>query len=263
MLGEIAAGALAIRMIATAVVVIGVALAVARFGPAVGGRLAGLPIVLGPGFFFLIRQEDARFVATAASFAILSLVATQLFLLVHVAVSGRAAPLAALLAAVGAWAGAALVLRWFPAAPLAAIALFTLATLGARRLGRGFLRPVRRIARTENTGLLVMRGLLAGLLVAVVTTLAGRLGATAAGLLMAFPVGYTVLSVTIHEQMGAGIAAATLYSAMLGTASLAGFCGTLALLAPLTGGWPAFAAALAVSLAITLGLTALPARRAA
>ena len=38
-----------------------------RLGPAVGGALAGLPIVLGPGFFFLMREAEAGFVAQAAT----------------------------------------------------------------------------------------------------------------------------------------------------------------------------------------------------
>lgn len=261
LLSDIAVGQLLIRMVATAIVVIGVAIAVGRLGPAVGGRLAGLPIVLGPGFFFLMRQADAAFVSSAAAHAILSLTATQLFLLVYVATARRVAPIVSLLLAICAWSAAAMAFRAIPAEPLAGIALFALVTLLAWQAGRVFVRstPARRGA--ENRRLLLLRGLLAGLLVAVVTTLSDRLGPTGAGLLMAFPVGYTVLSVTLHEQMGADVAAATLHSAILGTISLAGFCGTLALLAPVLAGWGAYLAALAASLVITLALARQSGRR--
>ena len=42
---------LGVRMGATAAVVVAVTFAVGRFGPLVGGALAGLPVVLGPGFY--------------------------------------------------------------------------------------------------------------------------------------------------------------------------------------------------------------------
>lgn len=260
--GWMAAGQMGIRMGATAAVVIGVALAVGRLGPAVGGRLAGLPIVLGPGFLFLMRQAPADFVAEAATHAILSLAATQLFLLTYVALARRAPPLGALLAAVGVWTLAALALGALSPGPLAGAALFAAVTLLAWAAGRAFVRAAPRRGGAENPRLLLVRGLLAGLLVAVVTVLAGRLGPGTAGLLMAFPVGYTVLSVTLHERLGADLAAATLHSAILGTVSLAGFCGTLAVAAPV---WPAagaFLAALTVSLAITAGLAVASGRAA-
>lgn len=103
-----------------------------------------------------------------------------------------------------------------------------------------------------------MRGILAGLLVAAVTAAAGQLGATVSGLLLAFPIGYTVLSITIHEQFGAETAAATLHSAMFGTMSLAGFCVTLALAIPAIAPIWAFVIALAVSSSITVALILRP-----
>lgn len=54
---------LATRMIATALIVIVVALAVGRLGPLIGGTLAGLPIVLGPGLYFLIGRSSQEFIA--------------------------------------------------------------------------------------------------------------------------------------------------------------------------------------------------------
>ncbi|MRX49692.1 hypothetical protein GI374_04360 [Paracoccus sp. S-4012] len=241
-------------MLATAVVVIGVAAAVERLGPAVGGALAGLPIVLGPGFFFLMREAEAGFVAQAAGYSILSLAATQLFLLAYIVMARRVPPLICMLASGGAWAGAALVLKALPPLPAVGMAVFAAVTFAAWRTGRGFLRPSTAARRSENRAMLVARGLLAGVLVAAVTAMSGRLGPTGSGLLMAFPVGYTVLSITIHERMGADTAAATLHSAILGTISLAGFCGALALTATALPAPAAFLAALLVSLAITTTL---------
>lgn len=253
-LSDFSAGQLLIRMAATAFVVIGVAMAVARFGPLIGGALAGLPIVLGPGFYFLIAQAGPQFVAEAAAYSVLSLCATQLFLLAYIALAQRARPSLALLAAVGAWLAGAALFRFLPPQPLIGMGLFIVLTIAVRRLGAAFVGRTTRPARRENLTLLLLRGLLAGVLVALVTAGAGRLGAAGSGLLLAFPIGYAVLSVTIHEQFGAAAAAATLYSAILGTLSLAGFCATLAFAAPNLAPLWAFGAALAVSLLITFSL---------
>ncbi len=134
------------------------------------------------------------------------------------------------------------------------IALFVAVTFAVRKLSARFVRTTTSPARADKFGLLLARGVLAGLLVAVVTVAANQLGATASGLLLAFPIGYTVLSITIHEQFGAATVAATLHSAIFGTISLAGFCTTLALamhnMPPI---W-AFVFALAISLVVTIVL---------
>ena len=56
-----------IRLAATALIIIVVTWSVELFGPMIGGVLAGLPITLGPGFYFLVDQAPAPFVAQAAS----------------------------------------------------------------------------------------------------------------------------------------------------------------------------------------------------
>lgn len=251
---EISVVQLLTRMTATAFVVIAIATAVGRFGAVIGGALAGLPMVLGPGFFFLMLQASPDFVSEAAAYSLLSLCAAQVLLLAYIAAADRAGPLPALLTALGAWAAAAVLLQLFPPQPLAGLALFAVVTLAARKLGAAFVRPAQTSARADRFGLLLLRGLLAGLLVAFVTAGASKLGATGSGLLLGFPIGYTVLSITIHEQFGAETAAATLHSALLGTISLAGFCATLALAMPVLSPASAFLLALAVSVAITVGL---------
>lgn len=254
LLSDVSISQLLARMAATACVVIGVALAVGRLGPAIGGALAGLPIVLGPGFFFITMQAPAGFVSAAAVYSLMSLCATQLFLLAYIATAGRTGPWISLLAALAAWTTAVVLFRLFPTQPLSGIALFAIVTFAARALGAAFVRTTSKPIRVENLGLLFLRGILAGLLVAVVTTAASQLGATSSGLLLAFPIGYTVLAITIHEQFGAGTVIATLYSAIRGTISLAGFCTMLALAMPSVSPAWAFLLALAISLAITVGL---------
>ena len=241
-------------MAATAFVVVGVAMAVGRLGPVVGGALAGLPIVLGPGFFFLVMQAPPSFASHAAIYSLFSLCATQIFLLAYIGSAERASPLVSLLGALAAWGAATALFRLFPPQALVGIALFAVVTAVTRKLGTTFVRGTIKRARADNIGLLILRGILAGLLVAGVTAAANQLGATASGLLLAFPIGYTVLSITIHEQYGAQAAAATLHSAIFGTISLAGFCAVLAIAIPNMPAVWAFVLAVTVSLAITVAL---------
>lgn len=251
---DVSIGQLVARMASTAFVVIGVAIAVGRLGPLVGGSLAGLPIVLGPGFFFLVMQTEPEFVSNTAVYSLLSLCATQIFLLAYITVAGRGGPLISLLAALAAWGVAAAFFRLLPSQPLVGIALFAVVTVAARKLGAAFVQSAARPARADNLGLLILRGILAGLLVAVVTAAASQLGAAGSGLLLAFPIGYTVLAITIHEQFGPKTTMTTLHSAILGTMSLAGFCATLAIAIPAVSAGRAFILALAVSLLTTVAL---------
>lgn len=245
---------LAIRMAATAFVVVAVSWAAGRFGPLIGGALAGLPITLGPGFFFLIREAPASFIGQAAAYSLLSLCATQLFLLAYIATARRGLPWVSLAGAVAAWFLAASLLRLLPAAPLLGLALFVLVTLLCWQLSRRFLLPAAPGKGRGGMGLLLARGLLAGTLVTVVTTASAWLGSAGAGLLLAYPIGYSVVSVTLHQTLGTAGAIATLRSALLGTASLAGFCLVLAVAVSHWTPPVALAAALVTSMAITLGL---------
>jgi hypothetical protein len=242
------------RVFTTALVVVAVSWAVGAFGPLIGGTLAGLPIILGPGFYFLATQAPAPFVSQAASYALLSLCATQFFLLAYIATAWRGIPLASLGCAIATWLLAALILQFLPAHPVMGMALFVLTTGACLRLSIRFISPVPAMTDKPGWGLLITRGLLAGALVAAVTTLSYWLGSSGSGLLLAFPIGYTMVAVTVHQKYGTASAVATLRSALLGTVGVAGFCTALALAIPHGSAITAFAIALATSALITFGL---------
>ena len=246
--------ALLVRMLVTAFVVVAVSWSVGALGPRIGGALAGLPIILGPGFYFLAMQSPAPFVSQAASYALLSLCATQLFLLAYVATARRGIPLLSIACAIFTWLMAAVVFQLLPARPAMGMALFILTTGICLRLSARFVSPAPSTTGKAGLGLLTVRGILAGALVALVTTMSQWLGSTGSGLLLAFPIGYTVISVTIHQKSGTASVVATLRSALLGTASLAGFCAALALAIAHTTPAAALATALSTSVLMTLGL---------
>ena len=240
-----------VRACGTGAVVVAVAWAAARLGPVLGGILVGLPIVLAPGFFFLLREESPQFVAVVAGGALFSLMAVQVFLGAYILASRGGSAVAALIAATAAWCVVALPLSALPHPPLAGAALFMAATVGLWLSGRRFLPPPQAPAAATRWLLLIARGVAAGVLVGVVTLAARMLGPALAGTLLAFPVGFSVVLLSLHLDHGAGIAAQTAHAGLAGVTSLAAFVLALALLLPAMAPWAAFAASLLASLATT------------
>ena len=250
-----------LRALTTAAIVLAVTLTVERAGPRLGGTVAGLPIVLGPGLAFLALSLPGPALAQAATFALLSLTATQAFMLAHAGAARTLSPAPTLALAVAGWAvtaaGLASLAGGWPvlmAGPMPAALLFLAATLLTRR-ALAALRPAQAApARGAGMAALMLRAGLAGLLVGVVTLAAGALGPRAAGLLLAFPVGMVTIALSLHQRLGAGATIATLHATTLGLTSLAGFCLITALSAPHLPAWTALGLALAGSLAVSGGL---------
>ncbi|HEX7386758.1 MAG TPA: hypothetical protein VF285_05685 [Castellaniella sp.] len=254
MLTEALLDAAAVRLIATAIVIIGVTWSVKLFGPLIGGVLAGLPITLGPGFYFLVGEAPPGFVARTASYALLSLCATQSFLPAYILLARRRSPLIALGGGIATWVLIAFLLHFLPSPLWLGLLLFVGTTCLSLRLSSRALLPVKLLGSKTGWGSLLLRGVLAGILVAGVTTQSHRLGATTSGILLSFPIGFSVISFTLHQQMGKAVAMATLHSAILGTASLAGFCIALTLAIPHLSPYAAMGIALLTSFAVTFAL---------
>lgn len=85
-------GLLLVKWLSTALIVIGVSVAVVRLGPKLGGVLAGTPIVLAPGYFFMLREQSSTFVADAALGTLHAMIATLAFCLGYVLLAAREAP---------------------------------------------------------------------------------------------------------------------------------------------------------------------------
>lgn len=249
-------GAFLLRALATATIVIAVTLAVSRLGSRRGGMLAGLPIVLGPGFVVLAVVEPAAYVAQAATYALLSLAATQAFMLAYAATARAGGGVAvALAAATAAWClCAAGLARLDDVGVAGALLAFALATAVALALHRRLALAETPARGRDGPGLLLLRGALAGLLVGAVSAASSRLGPALAGLAMAYPVGMTVIAAGLHRRHGAPTAIATLAAVALGTASLAAFCATVALLAETLGAGVAVPAGLVGAGLATAGL---------
>lgn len=217
-----------VRTCATAAIVISIILVAARAGAAVGGVLAGLPIVLAPGYFFLLREQSAGFVIDSATGSLVSLSATQVFLFVYIVTARRLPPAATLALATLAWATTSLFLGFFEPGLTGGLLCFAVITMLAGNAGRRFVTPVAPAQPRRRLGLILLRGCLAGMLVAVVSLASSAFGTVVSGALMAFPIGLSAIGFSLHRDFGAAMAARTAHASLYGLASLAVFCVALA-----------------------------------
>ncbi|KYO51800.1 hypothetical protein PJ900_17640 [Tistrella mobilis] len=252
---------IAARVVATAIVVMGVSLLVQHAGPALGGIAAGLPIVMGPGFFFLIGHHPPDFLHDAAVATLMALVATLIFVACFIVVAKRAGPFASVGAAILAWCVVAAVTAALPVELVVALPLYVVVAILALRFCRNAAgdgpapRGARRIAD------LVLRGILAGTLVASVSVVAALAGPVWAGLLMGFPIGMITISLTVHQRYGGETARQTMLAALGGMSSLAVFTTVMALAVTSTPPMTAWILSLAASLLPPMGLAARQIRR--
>lgn len=248
---------LLLRASATALIVILVATAVGRLGPTLGGLVAGLPIGLGPGFYFLLDTAPKEFLVHLAASSLLALCATQFFLLTYTAAAGRTRPTAAIALSVIVWWGVIAVFGSVSTNVALATILFLAATVSTRWIGRRFVLPHAKAPPVEGIRALILRAIVGGLLVAITTILAPHFGPRLSGILLAFPIGYAMISVTIHERFGASTVTNVTYAAILGTLSLATFCVAFALALDAGSASVAFVFALIASVASTGFMTAI------
>lgn len=241
------------KVVMTALSVMGITLAADRFGSVIGGALAGLPVVVGPAMYFLYRDFGQDFAADASVSSLMSLSATQVFLVVYCIVAARHGARISLALASTAWLIAAILLSFLPQSPGLGLLLFALAALGARRAVQGLAAASPAVAKGRPMSLVLVgaRATAAGILVAVTTLAAGRLGSSWSGIIAAYPIGFSFVILTLHLELGGAKAIATSHAAMLGLASLATFAFLLAVTMPVVMAWQAFALALIAGTTVT------------
>jgi len=255
-----------------------VTLAVRRWGPAVGGWLAGLPIVAGPVLVFCALEQGAAFAAAAAHATLAGLVATVAFAIVYAHLSTRLPWYACM--ALGWFVFAGVVVGLYALQPglvLSLLLLIAATVFGGRLLSR--VRPPSPSAparQAAEPGLrttageadprpdayvgrvppkadpprdLPIRLIATATLVILLTGLAARLGPAWSGLLNAFPVLTTIVAVFSHIQRGTAAAVAFLNGYLQAIVGFGLFCVVMATgLESLGLGW-ALIAALAAQLA--------------
>jgi hypothetical protein len=208
--------------------VVGASLVARRFGPRVGGLIAGLPVVAGPILLAYALAHGRAFAAGAAAGTLLGLVSLIIFVVVYARLAGRVFWGASLLAGWLAFAAATAV---FSAVSVPAGAALGLAGAGLL-LGLAWLpRPGRemRVHPAPPAWDLPVRAGCALALVLTLTAVAGWLGPQLSGLLAPFPIIATVLATFTHAQRGTDELLRLLRGLVSGFCAFALFCFILAI----------------------------------
>lgn len=242
------------KLIATALVVIGVSVSVGKLGPRLGGIIAGTPIILGPGYFFLLQEWPTEFIQDAALATLHALIATLLFSISFVLTAERLGALPSLGLATLVWIPGAYLFSFIPGGVAVAVVVYGVVLLSAELIKRVLALKQPKVVAVSGWFDVVLRGLLAGVLVAIATTLAARSGPMLSGILVGFPVGLFTIGWTLHGRYGADVARATVAAAQQGMLSLVAFAVVTAVLVGHVPPMVTFVLALLASIAVSATL---------
>ena len=190
---------LLIKLFTTPALIWASTLAARRWGPVIGGGLAGLPFISGPASLFIAVQYGTPFAASAAASSLLGAVASCCYCLAYAHSARRFgwAGSLALVAVCLSIAVPAACLRLLPDIP---------GTADMRRVQPPWRLPVQMFC--------------GGLSVLILTELAGVVGEQWSGILLTFPIISSILTPFAHLSFGARAAVLTIRGL------LAGFFGT-------------------------------------
>ena len=223
-----------------------VTVAVRRWGPAVGGWLAGLPVVAGPVLVFYALEQGTLFAARAASGTLTGLIATVAFVVAYATLSARWSWPACMVLGWTTFAAAILTLYAVQLSSLSSLVAVVAATvIGRRVLPRLPPAPAATPLRHPRSDLPV-RLVATATLVVSLTGLADQLGPNLSGLLNAFPVLTTIIAVFTHAQRGRAAMVDFLNGYLQSVVGFALFCVVMAAALPWVGLARALIAALAV-----------------
>lgn len=198
-----------------------------RWGPSVGGWLAGMPLVTGPILFILALENEASFTARVAAFSLSAVVAAIVFGASYSHLCLRLGWLASALGALAAWFASAALLTLLPGSVLPSLVAAIAALLVAPRL---FPKPPPVGAlRAEPRYELPLRMGVAVCMVLFTTGIAQIIGTGWTGLLSMFPLLSTILAVFSHRAQGPGFAVIILGALAKGLYALTAYCLVVAL----------------------------------
>ncbi len=246
---------LILKLVLTPALIGTASLAGRRFGPAVSGWLVGFPFTSAPVALFLALSHGTGFAATAAAGTMAGAVSQAAFCVAYGFLASRHGWPLTLAASCVAFALSTAALRFIslPPLPLFAIVVAALALAVYSMPGNG-LWPNGRVAPSPPPRWdLPARMAVATVFVLLLTGIAPALGAHLTGLLAPFPLYAAVLAVFAHHQDGPGPAVAVLRGLLVGLFAFAGFFLVLATLLERGGLLRAFAAAIALTIAVQGG----------
>jgi flagellar biogenesis protein FliO len=214
---------LALKLLLGPALVIGASLAARRFGPRLGGVVAGLPAITAPILIVVAIDHGLSFAVDAATAALLGMVGLLAFVLTYAWVSHRVSWMAALGAG---WAASSIVtagLDQVHVGPYTAVLIVSVASvLTLALLPRA--RPGAPSGGTQQRWDLALRGGCTLIPILAVTGTASLLGSHLSGLLAGFPVIAPILAAFTHAQHGAAEAIRLLHGLTIGFVAYGVFC---------------------------------------
>jgi hypothetical protein len=242
---------LAVKMAATAAVVVTASLIAERVGALIGAMIATLPIAAGPAYILLALDHDAQFIAdsTVASLAVHA--ATGVFGIAYVLAAQRYAFGVTIAISLGSWLGCALLIRSTPWSLTGAIVLCVATYAVCVWIAQRYLHARVPVIRRRWFDI-PLRAVLVAVLVGTVVMLGANAGPKLTGIFAVFPIVMLSLMLILHPRIGGTATAAIIANTMWG---LVGFgAAILALhLAVVSFGAPlALALALLVSVATNI-----------
>jgi hypothetical protein len=186
-----------------------------RWGPGVGGVIAGLPLTSAPVSLFLALEQGPVFAAAAAVGTVLGLLSQGALCLAYSWTARRATWRTSAVTGVAAFLGATLILERvsLPVWPAFALVCGLLVLVSAVIP----FTPAAVCRASRPRWDLPVRMLVATIIVFALTTAATELGATWTGLLSPFPVFALVLGVFTHRAQGPEAAGRLLRGVVLGS----------------------------------------------
>ncbi|MGU3663484.1 hypothetical protein ACLBX9_04765 [Methylobacterium sp. A49B] len=243
---------LAVKLVASAAVVVIASMIAEISGPLGAAMIASLPVSAGPAYVLLALEHDRAFLAAAAHGGLVVLPGTAAFIVIY-AFAASIGLVASLMSAMAGWAVIVWALQRADLPAPAALALCLVAFIAAAFVTRHLFAapPVGRAVRRWWD--VPARALLVAALVAAVLAFAQIFGPSAAGMTAAFPLTMTSLVVIVHRRLGALTSVAMLVNALPG---MLGFSVGMAIVAEATflGSTAALCLALAVGLAWNMAL---------
>lgn len=194
-----------------------------RFGPRIGGLIAGLPVVGGPILLVYALEHGRRFAAHSATGTLLGLVSLMAYVIVYGHLAKRSPWWLSLLCGWGAFALFTLMFTAFSVPAVVALAIVAVALLTAPLLLPRVVQQLVVKAPLPSWDL-PLRALCTLALVLSLTAAAGWLGPQLSGLLTPFPVMATVLVCFSHAQGGPDEVLQLLRGLLMGYGGFALFC---------------------------------------
>jgi hypothetical protein len=240
-------GLLAVKLTLAPAFVVGASLAGRRFGPRIGGLIAGLPVVAGPILLVYALAHGSAFASSAATATLLGLVSLTAFLVVYSRVGAYASWPLTLLAG---WLTFALATAVLSALSVAVGAALVLAAAGVLAGFAALPHPCgAESAHVPPSWDLPLRAACAAALVVALSAVSGWLGPRLSGLLAPFPIVATVLATFTHAQRGVDDVRRMARGMVAGFCAFALFCFTLSVALRTLDIATSFAVATAVALA--------------